>query len=382
MASAKKESVFICAGGTGGHVFPGLAVADALGTVADVECRFLGTAKGLESRAVPDRGYPLELLPVTPMKGGGPVRAAKGALSVFGSMGSVLRLFRRHRPRAVVSIGGYSAGPAALGAVALGVPLVVVEPNAVPGLTHRILAPFAKRAYVAWDEVAEKFGAKKSRVFGVPLRRGFAPKPYEAGPSRRVLVLGGSLGAQALNERLPPALGRVHKDIGGVEVVHQTGKDRAPFVRGLYDRAGIANVRCVPFLDDVASEIARADLVVARAGAVSVAEIACLGRPSLLVPFPYAADDHQTKNALLYERRGACRLLLQERATVERLANDVRLVLSDDGLRERMARSAAKAGRPDAALEVACDLVELCALPVRSRDGRAQGTSPRRREIH
>lgn len=376
------QNVFICAGGTGGHVFPGLAVADALTSVADVECRFLGTAKGLESKVVTERGYPLELLSVSPMKGGGPVRAAKGALSVLGSMSSVVKLFRRHSPKVVVSIGGYSAGPAALGAIALGVPLVIVEPNAVSGFTHRVLAPFAKRAYVAWDEVAEKYGAKKSRVLGVPLRRGFAPKPYVAGPSRRVLVLGGSLGAQALNERLPPALGRVQKEIGGLEVVHQTGKDRAPFVRGLYDRAGIANVRCVPFVEDVAGEIAQSDLVIARAGAVSVAEIACLGRPSLLVPFPYAADDHQLKNALLYERRGACRVLVQERATVERLAADIKLVLVDDGLRERMARSAAKAGRPDAALEIACDLVELCELPVRTRDGRPEGPFGRRREIH
>ncbi len=376
------ENVFICAGGTGGHVFPGLAVADALSGVADVECRFLGTARGLESKVVVERGYPLELLSVSPMKGGGPMRAAKGALSVLGSMGSVVRLFRRYTPKLVISVGGYSAGPAALGAIALGVPLVIVEPNAVPGFTHRVLGPFVKRAYVAWDEVAERFGKSRSLALGVPLRRGFVPKPYEAGPSRRVLVLGGSLGAQALNERLPPALGRVEKELGGISVVHQTGKDREPLVRGLYDRAGISNVRCTAFLDDVAGEIAAADLVIARAGAVTVAEIACLGRPSLLVPFPYAADDHQLKNALLYERRGACRLLVQERATVERLATDIKLILADDGLRERMARSAAKVGRPDAAVEIACDLVELAGLPVRTRDGKPTGPYGRRREIH
>ncbi len=375
-------NVFVCAGGTGGHVFPGLALADALTGVADVECRFLGTARGLESKVVVGRGYPLELLPVSPIKGGGPLRAARGALSVLGSMGSVVRLFRAHSPKLVVSIGGYSAGPAAVAAITLGVPLVVVEPNAVPGFTHRLIGPFAKRAYVAWDEVAERFGRNRSLVTGVPLRRGFSPKPYEAGPSRRVLVLGGSLGAQALNERLPPALGQVEKDLGGIEVVHQTGHDREPYVRGLYDRAGVSKVKCVAFLEDVAGEIAAADLVIARAGAVTVAEIACLGRPSLLVPFPYAADDHQLKNALLYERRGACRLLVQERATVARLASDIKLVLSDDGLRERMARSAAKAGRPDAAIEIACDLVELASLPVRSAEGKATSLFGRRREIH
>ncbi len=371
-----RDTVFICAGGTGGHVFPGLAVADALGSVTDAECRFLGTARGLESRLVPARGYPLELLSVTAMKGGGLSRAATGAASVLGSMRAVLSLFRRYQPKLVVSVGGYSAGPAALAAIARGIPLAIIEPNAVPGFTHRVLGPFARRAYLAWDEVTPRFGAKKSRVFGVPLRRGFAPTRYAAGATRRVLVLGGSLGAQALNERLPPALGRVQRDLGGLEVVHQTGKDREALVRGLYDRAGVASARCVAFLDDVAAEIGAADLVIARAGAVSIAEISCLGRPSLLVPFPYAADDHQLKNALLYERRGACRVLVQERATVERLATDVRLVLSDESLRERMARAAARAGRPDAALEIACDLVELGGLTMRTVAGDVMDASP------
>ena len=380
-----RDTVFICAGGTGGHVFPGLAVADALGGVADVDCRFIGTSRGLESRLVPERGYPLELLPVSPMKGGGIGRAAKGAASVLFSMKQMLGLFRLYRPKLVVSVGGYSAGPAALGAIALGIPLAVVEPNAVPGFTHRMLAPFAKRAYVAWEEVGEQFGANKSRAFGVPLRRGFSPKPYESGPVKRVLVLGGSLGAEALNERLPPALGLLAKSTGlgaKLEVVHQTGKDREPMVRALYDRAGLVSVRCVPFLDDVAGEVAKADLVVARAGAVTVAEIACLGRPSLLVPFPFAADDHQTKNAAFYEKRGACRMLAQRDATVDELRARIGELLADDALRERMARAAAKAGRPDAALEVACDLVELGGLTTRTVSGKLEGRSSGRREIH
>ncbi|HRG98469.1 MAG TPA: UDP-N-acetylglucosamine--N-acetylmuramyl-(pentapeptide) pyrophosphoryl-undecaprenol N-acetylglucosamine transferase, partial [Polyangiaceae bacterium] len=272
---------------------------------------------------------------------------------------------------------------AALAALAARVPLAIVEPNAVPGFTHRLLGPFARRAYVAWDEVAERFPEGRARVFGVPLGRAFAPSTYHTRERRRVLVLGGSLGAQALNERVPLALGKVHRDLGGVEVVHQTGTGREAEVRGLYDRAGVAGARCVPFLDDVAGELADADLVVARAGAVTVAELACVGRASLLVPFPYAADDHQLKNATLYQRRGACRVVEQERATVDRLAADIRLVLSDDGLRERMARAAAKAGRPDAALEIACDLVELGGLKMRNVAGDdLRGSRGRRTEVH
>lgn len=298
-------------------------------------------------------------------------------------MRSVTALFRRYSPKLVVSVGGYSAGPAALAALAARVPLAIVEPNAVPGFTHRVLGPFARRAYLAWDEVAERFPKGRARVLGVPLGRAFARVPYQTRGRRRVLVLGGSLGAQALNERMPLALGRVSRDLGGVEVVHQTGVGREAEVRGLYDRAGVAEARCVPFLDDVAGELAAADLVVARAGAVSVAEIACVGRASLLVPFPYAADDHQLKNATLFQRRGACRLVEQERATVDRIASDVRLVLSDDGLRERMARAAASAGRPDAALEIACDLVELGGLKMRSVVGDDLGGSRgRRTEVH
>jgi UDP-N-acetylglucosamine--N-acetylmuramyl-(pentapeptide) pyrophosphoryl-undecaprenol N-acetylglucosamine transferase len=377
-----KDTVFVCAGGTGGHVFPGLAVADALTSVADVECRFFGTARGLESRVVPERGYPLELLPVSPMKGGGPVRFAKGALSVVASLGAVAAEFRKYKPKAVVSVGGYSAGPASVFAVATGVPLLVIEPNAVPGFTHRALARFTTRAYVAWDEVKATFGGDRARAFGVPLRRGFVPRTYEPGPSRKVLVLGGSLGAQALNERLPPALGKVAKDVSGLSVVHQTGKDKEPLVRALYDRAGVANVRCVDFLDDVAQEIASSDLVVARAGAVTVAEIACLGRPSLLVPFPYAADDHQLKNALLYEGRGACRVVAQDRATVERLSSEITRVLADPELRSNMARAAQRAGRPDAAIEVACDVVELCGLTLRSQERGSTTGARRPREVH
>lgn len=377
-----RETIFVCAGGTGGHVFPGLAVADALGRIAEVDCRFLGTARGMETRVVPARGYPLELLTVTAIKGGGVRRAAKGALSVLGSMRAVTELFRRHSPRLVVSVGGYSAGPAALAAIATRVPLAIVEPNAVPGFTHRLLGPFAKRSYLAWDEVADRFPAGRARVFGVPLGRAFAPAPYHTGARRRVLVLGGSLGAQALNERVPLALGRVRRDLGDVEVVHQTGTGREAEVRGLYDRAGV-EARCVAFFDDVAGELAAADLVVARAGAVTVAELGCVGRASLLVPFPYAADDHQLKNAMLYQRRGACRVVEQERATVDRLAADIRLVLSDDGLRERMARAAAKAGRPDAALEIACDLVELGGLSMRNMAGDdVRGSRGRRTEVH
>ncbi len=379
-------TILICAGGTGGHVFPGIAVADALGSVSDVTCVFVGTGRGLEGRIVPERGYRLELLPVSPMRGGGAVRAARGALSALRSLGAAVRILRRHRPAVVLSVGGYSAGPVSLAAALAGVPVAVLEPNAVPGFTNKLLAPFARRAYVVWEDVFARFGSRKSRMMGVPLRRGFSLRPYSAGASRRVLIVGGSLGAEALNERLPAALGLLARGGLSFEIVHQTGKDREADVRARYDRAGISRVNVVPFLDDMAVELARCDLVVARAGAITVAEIASVGRASLLVPFPFAADDHQTRNAELFASLGACRALSQEAATPARLASELSTLLEDGGLRERMARAAALHGRPDAALVVACDLIELGRLGLRTRkrsdSNGAPAPYPKKDEVH
>lgn len=369
------RSILIAGGGTGGHVFPGLAVARALDRLADVAVVFAGSPRGLESRVVPEQGYSLELLDVEPMKGGGPQRAIRGALVAARAMQEARAIVRRLKPAAVLSVGGYAAGPAALACVSQRVPLAILEPNSTLGLANRLLAPFARRAYLAWPETARHFRADKARLHGVPLRPGFAPREYVPGlvregsaPSgfpgtgpRRLLVLGGSQGAAALNEVLPRAVARVARDLS-FTVVHQAGRDRDAAVREAYSAAGVKDVEVVPFLDDVAERMASADLIVARAGAVTVAEISAIGRAALFVPFPHAADDHQAKNAQSLAAVGGGVCLLQQDADEARLASEIQALLSDDARRVRMADAARAHGRPDAAEDIARDLLQLAGI--------------------
>jgi UDP-N-acetylglucosamine--N-acetylmuramyl-(pentapeptide) pyrophosphoryl-undecaprenol N-acetylglucosamine transferase len=348
-------------------VYPGLAIADALCSLADVEVVFAGTPRGLEARVVPERGYALELFDVSPIKGGGARRAIRGALVAGWATCRSFGVLRRLAPRAVVSIGGYAAGPVSLAAVALRVPVAIVEPNSVVGLANRILAPLARRAYVAWDETARQVGLRKARVFGVPLRQGFSPSAYEDKDSMRVLVLGGSQGAAALNERVPEALAQVAVALPTLEVVHQAGRGREGIVADAYARAGFGRVQVAAFLEDVPRQVGRADLVIARSGASTVAEIAAIGRASILIPFPHAADDHQAKNARALERMGGAICLLQNAADATGIATEVRRVLGDGPMRTRMADAARRCGKPDAAERIARDLLGLLDIPVASR---------------
>jgi UDP-N-acetylglucosamine--N-acetylmuramyl-(pentapeptide) pyrophosphoryl-undecaprenol N-acetylglucosamine transferase len=373
-------AILVVGGGTGGHVFPGVAVAEALLALADVEPVFCGTSRGVEARVIPERGWPLELLHVEPMRGGGAVRALRGAAVAARAMGKALSLVRAWRPRAVLSVGGYAAGPIALAAVVSGVPLAVLEPNSVVGLTNRWLSPFARRAYIAWEEAAPTFRAGARRPFGTPLRSGFLPSPYVPQGPLRLLVMGGSQGASALNERVPEAIGLLGAD-ANIEVVHQAGRDRDEAVREGYRRHGVALATVTPFIDDVAGAIAASDLVIARAGAGSVAEIGAIGRAAILVPYPHAADDHQYRNASALARGGGAVCLRQDAATPSRLAHEVQRLAQDPEARVIMARAARLHGRPNAARDVAEDLLALARVPLRGRIAMT-GAVPSRRGPH
>jgi UDP-N-acetylglucosamine--N-acetylmuramyl-(pentapeptide) pyrophosphoryl-undecaprenol N-acetylglucosamine transferase len=376
------KTILIAGGGTGGHVFPGLAVAHALTELADVNIVFAGSNRGLESHIVPHHGYDLELLEVEPMKGGGPARAIRGALVAAKAMRHATGIVGRLRPSAVLSVGGYAAGPASLACVRAGVPLAVLEPNSTLGIANRLLAPFAKRAYVAWAETARHFRGDKARVYGVPLRPGFEPRPYlpdvegavahsTDAPApiriRRVLVLGGSQGATALNDRVPAAIARAVARVGEIHVVHQTGKDREADVRAAYERAGVGTSTVLSFVDDVAGEMTRADVIIARGGAVTVAEIAAIGRASVLVPFPHAADDHQAKIAMALADLGGAICIRQEAADDVRLGTELALLFEDEERRARMARTAREHGHPYAAQDVARDLLAFAGLEPRAK---------------
>lgn len=371
------NTILLAGGGTGGHVFPLIAVAEQLRALRpELRLVFVGTAKGLEAKVVPERGYELELMDVVPILGGGVLGAARGTFGAAAALPAGFGLVRRLRPRAVLSLGGYAAGPITLAARLTGVPVALLEPNAVLGLSNRLVAPLVSRAYTVFPEPEQRLGAARCRRLGVPIRAGFDPQPLSAA-SPSVLVLGGSQGAKALNEAVPAALAQLG---AGVRVVHQCGRGRDEELRARYASLGLSDrATVVPFIDDVPAALAASTLVVSRAGASTLAEICAVGRPSLLVPYPFAAADHQLRNAESLERLGAARLVQNADATPDRLAAELSRLLEDPAATARLAAAATAFGRPQAARAVAEDLLELAGLGLLPTELDERTTEPRER---
>ncbi|HEY3592932.1 MAG TPA: glycosyltransferase, partial [Polyangiaceae bacterium] len=275
-------------------------------------------------------------------------------------------LAQRLDVRAVFAAGGYASGPMALAAWTARIPVAILAPDVELGLTNRWLLPFARRAYVAFRPTENRIGASIARRTGVPLRGAFRPSPYVPTAGRfSVLVLGGSQGAKALNEVLPRALAAAARSISGLSVLHQCGEGRADDVARTYRELGLTdNAQAVAFLDDVAAQLTTADLVVGRAGASSLAELCAVGRASILVPFP-AAGAHQAANADALVAVGAAVSIAQSDATPERLEREILDLAHDPTRRTRMADAARAEGRPDAAREIARDLLSLAGAPRR-----------------
>jgi UDP-N-acetylglucosamine--N-acetylmuramyl-(pentapeptide) pyrophosphoryl-undecaprenol N-acetylglucosamine transferase len=356
-------TVLIAGGGTGGHVFPMLAVGQALKRQSeDARVFYVGTERGLEARVMPQAGEDLEVLDVAPLRGGGFGGFARGAYKALLSLKASRDLVRRRRPDVVLSVGGYAGGPIALAARAMGVPLAILEPNSVFGLTNRWLARFAQRAYFAFGDLDKRFETGVAARFGVPLRNAFAHRPYQPREERfDVLVLGGSLGAKALNERVPEAFAALLAVAPHATIVHQTGRGQVEATRERYRALGVpeSHARVTEFIEGVADELARADVVVQRCGASSLAELCLVGRASVLVPFPFAADQHQLANARSLEAAGAAVALPQQEATPARLASELEALAGDPARRAKMAASAARLGAPAAADDIARDLLSL-----------------------
>ncbi len=353
--------ILLAGGGTGGHVFPLVALAEALAEVApDEEVRFVGTAKGLEARVIPERGWQLETLSIEPMKGRSLFGAARGGMIAGAAVVRALALVAKLRPRLCVSVGGYAAGPIGVASATLNVPLALLEPNRVAGLTQRLLSPLSKRVYVGFREAIT---GNKARALGIPIRRGFSPRPAEARGDRplRLFVTGGSQGAQHLNETMPEVVSRLIARGASLEVVHQAGRGRSePVQRAYGDRAKV-----IEFVEDVPARLAWADLVVARSGALTCAELCAIGRAAVLVPYPYAADDHQAANADTLAASGAAIAIRQKDATAERLVEAIGGLYADDVTRLAMADAARARGVPDAARRIAEDLLEIMSPPQR-----------------
>lgn len=355
------RTVLFAGGGTGGHVFPMIAVADAVHSLAPgIELVFVGTERGLETKLVPERGYRLELLSVAPMRGGGAAQAIRGAARAARAVLEARTLVRAIAPAAVFSVGGYAAGPVAVAARTLRIPLALMEPNSAIGFANRLVAPLVQRAYTAFEESDRHFRAGVVLRTGVPIRAGFRPVPYARTGELRVLVLGGSQGAESLNVAVPRALARARIN---VTVMHQCGAGKDAAVRALYAELGAEKrALVVPFISDMQTELGRADLVIGRAGAGAVAEICAVGRPSILVPYPFAGD-HQRHNAASLVRAGAAVCILAPDATVERIAAELERLTADASLLPAMAAAARGLGRPDAALSIAQDLLRLAGDP-------------------
>lgn len=352
--------VLIMAGGTGGHVYPALAVAEVLRR-RGARVSWLGTRAGLEARVVAAAGIPIHFMRVSGLRGRGLLRKLAAPFMLLMAMFDALTVIVRLRPAVVLGMGGFAAGPGGVVAWLLRRPLVVHEQNAIPGLTNRLLARLAVRVLEAFpDSFAAAVGAQ---AVGNPVRADIAAlaSPQTRFADRhgaiRLLVLGGSQGAAALNRGVPAALARLD-DASRPEVLHQCGRRHERETRSAYTGQGVA-ARVEPFLDDMAASYAWADLVVCRAGAMTVAELAAAGVGAVLVPFPYAVDDHQTRNAAFLCERGAACLLPEEQMSPERLAA---LLAELCDSRERlleMACRARSAALPDAADVVATHCLEV-----------------------
>ena len=348
-------TVLIMAGGTGGHVFPALAVADVLKARS---CRvvWLGTERGIEARLVPAAGFPVEWVRVAGLRGKGLGSWVAAPFRLLQALADALGAIRRTRPDVVLGLGGFVAGPGGLAARLLGRPLVIHEQNAIAGFTNRILARFAGCVAEAFPgSFAPGIGAI---AVGNPVRHrieALADLARAPHTPRRLLVFGGSQGAATLNRIVPAALALLAPEERPA-VLHQTGRDRRELAAGAYAALGVeAEVR--EFIDDMADAYAWADFAISRSGALTVAELATAGLPALLVPFPAAVDDHQTLNARSLANRGAAVLLPEDTLTAERLAAELKTLLGPDPRPlTAMAEAARRAASPGAAERVA----ELC----------------------
>ncbi|TSE36945.1 UDP-N-acetylglucosamine--N-acetylmuramyl-(pentapeptide) pyrophosphoryl-undecaprenol N-acetylglucosamine transferase [Tepidimonas fonticaldi] len=318
----------VMAGGTGGHIFPGLAVAEAL-RAEGWRVHWLGAPGGMEARLVPPRGFAFEAVAFGGVRGKGPLTLALLPLRLLRAFWQAWRVVRRVRPDVVVGLGGYITFPGGLMGVLAGRPLVLHEQNSVAGLANRVLAQVADRVFCAFPKVLPQ-----GEWIGNPLRAAFVQQPAPAqrfagrhGPLR-LLVVGGSLGAQALNETVPQALARLPAG-QRPQVRHQSGERHLEALRAAYAQAGV-EAECVAFIDDTAAAFAEADVIIARAGASTVTEIAAVGAAALFVPFPHAVDDHQTTNARFLVDQGAAWLRPQAELTPEWLADWLRSLTRAD----------------------------------------------------
>ncbi len=358
--------VVIAGGGTGGHLYPGIAVArELLSRYPAAQVSFAGTARGIEARVLPREGFPLDLIRSAGLKGKSIAERARGAVLVPLGLIDAARIIASRRPALVIGVGGYSSGPVVLAAALRGVPTMLLEQNAVPGLTNRLLGPLVRAAAVSFESTRRFFGAK-AFVSGNPVRPEFlqaVEPPQESGANDDasgvgILVFGGSQGAHAINLAMVEAAPQLAAGGHRLRLAHQTGERDVEMVRAAYRETGLA-AEVEPFFFDMGRRLRQADLIVSRAGATTLAEITAAGKPAILIPLPTATDDHQRRNAEALASAGAAELLLQSDAAGGALGRRILTLATDATTRQRMATAARRLARPDAAKEIVDRALEL-----------------------
>lgn len=343
--------VLIAAGGTGGHIYPGIAVAkEIVRRDAGSQVRFVGTARGLEKRLVPDAGFELSLIESTGLKNVGILGKLRGLLLLPKSFLAARRLIREFRPDVVVGAGGYVSGPVLLMAALMKVPTLVMDSNALPGFTNRMLARFVDRAAVTFEDALPYFRGK-GVVTGNPVRREFfdIPRKSRGATLCSVLIFGGSQGARGINQAVVASLPFLETHRAGMRITHQTGELDYDMVCAAYQKAGWEGSDVRRYITDMVAEFANADIVVSRAGATTCAELAAAGKAAIMIPLPTAADDHQRKNAEALESAGSARMILQKDLTGDLLAQEITALLEAPDRITRMEEASRKLARNDAA---------------------------------
>jgi UDP-N-acetylglucosamine--N-acetylmuramyl-(pentapeptide) pyrophosphoryl-undecaprenol N-acetylglucosamine transferase len=346
--------VLIAGGGTGGHIIPALAIADELKARHAAEILFVGTPRGLESRLVPQAGYPLELIRVGQLNHVSLATRLRTLVDLPLGLIQCARLLQQFRPDVVIGVGGYASGPVMGAAILLRIPTLAFEPNAVPGLANRLIGARVKAAAVNFEPAARYF--RNAHVTGIPVRAEFfllAPRPAGAPP--HLLVFGGSQGARVLNRIMPEIVASLLATVPGLTILHQAGARHAESTLAAYQASGASPDRwqVAAFLDDMPRRFEAADLVLARSGASTVAELSAAGKPAVLIPFPQAADDHQRRNAEVMAEAGAARMLLEADLTPAQLQGTLSDLLTAPARSQEMAANARALTHPDAAQRIA-----------------------------
>jgi len=354
--------VIIAGGGTGGHLFPGIAIADELARrLDDLQVLFVVGRKRMAEDIISRAGFRARSIDVEGMLGKGVLGTMKAISKVAVSSFQSLGILRDFRPQLVVGVGGYSSGPLCLVAWMLGIPLAIHEQNSYPGLTNRLLSRFAKRTFISFQESSRHFKRGNIILTGNPVREellGSRPLSRRNNGRFVILVIGGSQGARAINRAVADALKELKGEGLFPFAIQQTGTIDLETVFDDYRAHGI-DAEVTPFIDDMASAYGMADLVICRAGATTIAELAALGKPSILVPFPYATRDHQVINANSLMRAGGADMILEKDLTGSTLAERIKRYMQHTDELERMSSLARKAGRPRAAVLIVDQLIEL-----------------------